>query len=273
MEQDELNDTDAEFEAGFAADTPAPAPAATEPATTAVAPAEPVAPSPAANPAEPVVEDDPFAALPAPVRELLAKIPALEQRATAAEQIARTAQGRVASLQSRFERQHVEPTPAPPAPPKFPKLEAIRNELPEVAEALDEVVNATAPKPPTTPPAVPPRQEPAQIESDPQSDALDELRPSWAQDMVSADFQLWLSTRPAEFQRTVNATDKARDILGALGQYDQYKQTLSTRQNLDAQRNTRIAGALTPQGDGRRSGGRTAPVDDEDAAFEAGFRS
>jgi len=278
MEHD-TDTEDAAFESGFAnteVETPAPAVGATE----APAPDQPPqGAQPAAAPAEPSttesVVEDPFAGLPVPVRDLLARIPALEQRATAAEQIARTAQGRVASLQSQLERRHAEPQPAPPAPPRFPKLDALRQELPEVADALDEVVSATAQKQPTPQQPEPtPRHEPSQaLQSDPQTEVLDQMRPTWAQEMVSSGFQLWLSTQPPDYQRAMSLTDKAVDVIGALGKYDAYvRQTQSARQ-VDATRQVRIASAVTPEGGARRPAARApAPEDDEDAAFVAGFK-
>lgn len=287
MEHNEQEE-DAGFEAGFAAEiipepteapapAPAPAPAASENANAEV-PADPPAPAPAEpkaqQPSEEIAVDDPFANLPAPVRDLLAKIPALEQRTNAAETIARTAQGRVASLQSQLDRQRADASPAPtPATPKFQKLEALRDQLPEVAEALDEIVASPAPAAaptPAPPPNEPTPQRSSQQESDPQSEVLDELRPNWAQELMSSDFQLWLSTQPADYQRTVNATDKAAVIIGALNKHgDHVKQSASTR-NLATQRQQRMAAAVVPPGDGRRSSA-AKPQDDEDAAFEAGF--
>ena len=70
----------------------------------------------------------------------------------------------------------------------------------------------------------------------------------------------------------MQSTSKAGDILTALGKFDAFRaQTQSTRQ-LTQTRTTRMAAAVAPQGDGRRQPARTAPEDDEEAAFAAAFK-
>lgn len=281
-------------EAAFAAafDNTEPAPAASEPAPTET-------PAPAAEAtteAEPRTEEsttpeaDPFKDLPPAVRDLLAEIPTLRSRTELAERQARESAGRVSSLQSRFDKlnQH-SPTDAP-APAggatalKLAKVEALRAQgLPEIADAIEELAAAAlrgpakaeepAAAPEPAPAAAPTAQpEPAQA-VDPQQEVLDELRPTWAEDIVTSDFQLWLATKPKDYAQRIAKTDKAKDILGALSEFDKSKAARTTTPAPQPPaRGARMAAALVPQGDGRRPS-RGPAVEDEDAAFAAGFNA
>lgn len=268
-------DEDLAFEQGFTAIQAEPA--ADKPATEQVAAVEPPAteapaaaePPAAARPAEkPAPVEDPFASLPPAVRDLLARVPALEARL---EQTTRVA-NMVPALQSRLDKLNAQAaTPDQvPAGRKYAKVEALRNELPEIAAALDEITNDRHPAPVAEQPE--PRQPamPATSEATAHEEALTSVRPTWADDLISSDFQLWLARQPRDFQAQVQNTSKAGDILAALGRFDAFRQQTTSTQQLSQQRTTRMAAAVTPQGDGRRQ--RHAPVDDdEDAAMAAAF--
>lgn len=279
-------------EAAFAAafDNTEPAPAASETATTET-------PAPAAETtteAEPRTEEsttpeaDPFKDLPPAVRDLLAEIPTLRSRTELAERQARESAGRVSSLQSRFDKLNAHPdAPALAAGGsalKLAKVEALRAQgLPEIADAIEELAAAALRSPartaeadpdPEPAPAAAPTAQPAPAQAvDPQQEVLDELRPTWAEDIVASDFQLWLATKPKDYAQRIAKTDKAKDILGALSEFDKAKaaRTTTTAPTPPA-RGARMAAALVPQGDGRRPS-RGPAVEDEDAAFAAGFNA
>ena len=270
-------DEDLAFEQGFNATQAEPAtdkPAAEKtaeavepPATEAPAAADnkPAAAEPAAK-TEP--EPDPFASLPPAVRDLLARVPALEARL---EQTTRVA-NMVPALQSRIDKLNSQAatTDQVPAQRKFAKVEALRNELPEIADALDEIANDRHPAPAEQQPQQRQPVMPAASEANPQEEALTSVRPTWADDLISSDFQLWLARQPRDYQAQVQNTSKAGDILQALVRFDAFRQQTTSTQQLSQQRTTRMAAAVTPQGDGRRQ--RPAPVeDDEDAAMAAAF--
>lgn len=269
MKTQQERDEDLAFEQGFTSVTtdPADRPKAEKPeAETPDPEAQATAPEAVAKPDEkPEPVEDPFASLPQQVRELLARVPALEARL---EQTTRVA-NMVPALQSRIDKMNQAAPPATeqvPSKSRFAKIDAIRAELPEIAEALDEIVNDRHPAPePQRQPAADP------ADTNPQEEALTGVRPTWADDLVSSDFQLWLAQQPADYRAQVAGTSKAKDILTALGKFDAYRaQTQSTR-TLNQTRSTRMAAAVTPQGDGRRMPSRVAPEDEEEAAFAAAF--
>lgn len=268
-------DEDLAFEQGFnatqaepATDQPAEKAKEVEPPATdapAAAEAKPAAAEPAAK-SEP--EPDPFASLPPAVRDLLARVPALEARL---EQTTRVA-NMVPALQSRLDKlnAHAATPDQVPAGRKYAKVEALRNELPEIAAALDEIVSDRHPAPEAKQPESRQPATPAASEANPQEEALTSVRPTWADDLISSDFQLWLARQPRDYQAQVQNTSKAGDILQALGRFDAFRQQTTSTQQLSQQRATRMAAAVTPQGDGRRQ--RPAPAeDDEEAAFTAAF--
>lgn len=267
-------DEDLAFEQGFnatqaesATDKPAEKADAETPTTEAPAAADnkPAAAEPAAK-TDP--EPDPFASLPPAVRDLLARVPALEARL---EQTTRVA-NMVPALQSRLDKLNAQSaTPDQvPAGRKYAKVEALRNELPEIAAALDEIASDRHPAPEAKQPESRQHEMPAASEANPQEEALTSVRPTWADDLISSDFQLWLARQPRDFQAQVQNTSKAGDILAALNRFDAFKAQTTSTQQLTQQRSTRMAAAVTPQGDGRRQ--RQAPAEDEEeAAFAAAF--
>jgi hypothetical protein len=211
--------------------------------------------------------EDPFASLPPAVRDLLARVPALEARLEAATRMANM----VPALQSRLDKLNqpaaIEPSSVP-AGRKYAKVEALRNELPEIADALDEIVADRHREP--DPQATPQQHAP---DANPHEEALTSVRPTWADDLTSSGFQLWLSQQPRDYQAAVVSTNKAGDILAALGQYDAFAARTQSTQQLNQNRATRMAAAVAPQGDGRRQRVQAAPEDEEEAAMAAAFKA
>lgn len=236
--------------------------------------AQSTSPAPkAASTDEPVEEADPFEGLPKAARELLASVPMMR---TELETLRRQA-GMVPALQSKIDRLEQGRTTAPPAgatqpnAPRFEKVEKLRGELPDIAEALDEIANALTPMPKASTVAneAPPSATPT-TESDPAIEALDGVRPSWSEDLFSTECQLWMSQLPAERQQEIRSTNKPGVILKFLNEFDGFKaRTAQTRQT-QTDRTRRMGAAVAPRGDGRTTRS-LAPVDDEDADMEAGF--
>jgi hypothetical protein len=260
-------DEDLAFEQAFNAATAQPAPQEAPQKVESEAPAD-AAPATAPEAVDKPEKkeapaEDPFASLPQQVRELLARVPALEARL---EQTTRVA-NMVPALQSRLDKlnQHAPATEQVPSKSRFAKIDALRNDLPEIADALDEIVAATHRPEPQG------QQPEHQAEANPHEEALSSVRPTWADDLTSADFQLWLAQQPRDFQAHVQATNKAGDILAALGRFDAFRAQTQTTRQLTQTRSTRMAAAVTPQGDGRRQRAPVAAEDEEEAAFSAAF--
>lgn len=275
----EHDDEDAAFAAGFDHTPTEPATAASAGSDMATTQEATTATSAASHADDTGTETtpaaDPFGDLPPAVRDLLAKIPVLENQTNEAMQRARTAEGRAGALQSRLDKMN-QSTAATEAPAKsrFEKVQALRDQgLPEIADAIEELAEH----------AIPARQEArteavdmatpqtgAEEESDPQVIALNIARPTWWADVESADFKLWLTTQPAEYQQRVQSTGQAKDLLSALEAFDQRKKPAGG----NTTRTTRMAAGLTHAGDGRRTAPRGRAEElDEDAAMEAGFSS
>jgi len=244
-------------------------PATQDQAQPSAAPA-PAAPSVGAP--EEAPPDDPFAGLPQAVKDLLAEVPRMR---TEVEGLRRTA-GMVPALQSQIDKLKSGREAAPssetaqPAA-RFPKVEKVREELPDYAEALDEVIQAfdsqraatNAPQPPTTTDADP---------TDSILEALDEVRPGWAETLFSTDCQLYLSSLPPERQHEVKSTSRPGVMLRFLNEFEAARAKTQSTQQLSSDRSRRMAAAVTPRGDGRAMRG-AAPVDDEEADFIAGWNS
>jgi hypothetical protein len=227
------------------------------------------APATVAKVEAPAPVEDPFASLPPAVRDLLARVPALEARL---EQTTRVA-NMVPALQSRLDKLNSQPaatnTPVPTRG-KFAKVEALRAELPEIADALDEIAAERHQAPADIQPAQRQPAHPDTSEPTAHEEALTSVRPTWADDLVSSDFQLWLARQPKDYQALVQNTSKSGDILKALGQFDAFREQTTSTQQLSQRRSTRMAAAVVPQGDGRRARPAVAE-DDEDAAMASAF--
>lgn len=79
------------------------------------------------------------------------------------------------------------------------------------------------------------------------------------------DFRKWLHAQGADYEAKVLSTYNATTISKAL---DKFKESL-TKQAKDQERRERMAQAVTPSGDG----GRQASFEDDDAAFDEGFKT
>ncbi len=254
-------DLDAAFEGGFDDEQPAAAPAAEQAAPT----------SPAADEApktdEPGSEgDDELAGLPPKVRAMLDEFQQIKQAVAAVpglEQRLRKTEGRIGDLNTRL------PAPPPPAPPKLEKVEAIRGQLPEVVEAIEEYVG-------THLKALQPAEKPAAGGSDSNTPVLAEAFPDWEVKVASDDFAKWLDTQQADYAQRVKSTTSEAVMLQALTRYETAKEFERQRAAEAAASATRVAqtrqsrasAAAVPAGAGRRAPTPASTLDD---AFEAGF--
>lgn len=260
---------DAMFEAGASDDQAPPAKAAPEPvaAEPAKADAAPAAVEAAAQPAEQQTPEDELAGLPPKVRAMLEEFQQIKQAAAAVqglEQRLRKTEGRLGDLNTRL------PAPTPPAPPKLEKFERLRQELPEVAEGIEEILAARQTK-----------QEPDTDTKAPTAPVLEAERPGWQEEVIGSEFQQWLARQDASYRSKVESTTSEAVLLGALTRFDAHKELQAERARLEAERQaqvqklaqtrtTRAAAAVAPAGAGRRA---PQPAETLDDIFErAGAR-
>lgn len=263
-EQDSINaDEEAGFDkfvesiddGQFSLDTPE-AKAAAAPAET---PAQDEAkkPDPAPTPEQPAA--DPYANLPKEVRELLAELPALRHEVM-------STRGRVASIQSALDKSQASQRQAeradPPARARVEKLEAVRGELPEVAEAIEAALDARMQEREAPTPA--PQQPAATQAKDPEIELLDAEHPGWVEKFTGTDFRLWLSRQPQQFQDTVMSTSRSGVVITALAKFEKANEAAAAASAASgSKRVDRIASAVTPKG-GARPAMRAAPQTEEE---------
>lgn len=273
MSDANTHDEDAEFEAGFSSILTDQA--RTDPSDRPSTNAEQDPPAEAQgnedkqadNGGEPA--EDPFASLHPAVRERLESV----NRLAVELETARRQLGQIPALQSRIDKLAAS-VPREPAPPqRLEKVEKLRNELPEIADALDEIVSTLN----NARDADPAQQDTLQrvapadtADVDEAMTTLDEARANWRQDLMSTDFQRWLAGQPEARRTEVTSTKKPAVILRALREFDTAKPA-PTNPQASAARTTRMASAAQATSGAARRGSRT--VTDEDAEFEAGFRS
>lgn len=240
-------------------------------ATDAPAAAEP------SSSAEPAI--DPFAALPEAVRNLLAKVPALETEIAAVHQTNRRLDGQVRSQQSQLAKLTAQPAPAP-TPTRHEKLEHARtsvgHDMPEVMDALDEIaalIPKTSPQQAEAPAAQAPAQQPP-ADIDPVAkahfEALDLIDPHWFETLESTDAKLWIASQPEMAAKYAQA-DTAKKLAEVLTGFKASRQQTQTAQSSASTRQARMAAAVLPTG-GARAPAR-AQAGTEDDGLAEGFNS
>jgi hypothetical protein len=226
---------------------------------------------------EPV--EDPFSGLPPQVRELLAKVPALEGRLEEEKAARIRAEGQFRAVQGRVDRL-TQSVPAPAPVSRTPKLdhalEALGTDMPEVTDALGELKSLLpafepTPQPEPTPAAAPAPQAQAD-EIDPVAaahlDALTSVREDWFETLDSADCKLWLERNP-EMKAKYAHMRTAKDALDVLAGYDKYREGLQQAASTAAARSARMAAAAIPTGSRRAAADRTPPLSEEEAMARA----
>lgn len=244
-------DLEAAFQGGFDDGQPAETPAA-----------EPSAHSPEAVETQPETkpeETDELAGLPPKARAMLAELESLKQAAALVptlEHRLRSAEGRVAALQKQA------PAATPPAPQRLEAVERVRSELPEVIEAMEQMLQSRQA----------PKEEPTQHEPAAPS-VLAEEAPDWEQKVISSDFQQWLAAQEPAYRSKVESTTNEAVMLAAITKFDAHKAVQAERQAAAQKaaqtRQARATAAVVPTGAGRR-----APSEPSlEEAFAAGFNS
>lgn len=220
-------------------------------------------PESAPAPAAPAVAPDPYAGLPKEVRDQLALIPGIQHQL-------RSAEGRLAAMQRAQEAARQTAAPAP-AKPRFEKVEKIRGELPEVAEAMEELFNHREPEPQ---PAA--QADAADAEITREEAALSEEYPNWQATLGGTDFNLWLTTQAPEYQQKVRSTSKAATITAALARFDvhhsQSQEQQRRTQDVAAQRQQRVVASAAVQKGNARPAAQSS-IEDEEADFVTGFKN
>lgn len=274
QESTDKTDTSAAFAAGFEDDQPA---AIERPASTEARDESPADASPAdtnaatTTPAPEPEPDDEFAGLTPKARELLQQVEQLRTAAALVPQLEhrlRQAEGRLGDLNGRI------PKPPPPAPPKLEKFERLREELPEVAEGLEEFFQANMPakKADETPP---PTAQPDEIPTP----VLDAEFPDWGRTIAGQEFQSWLASQPAEYQHKVRSTDSEAVFIGALAKFTtaakearvaaaEAAARAAAAGQVNQVRNARATRAAVPASGARRAPSASDPIAD---AFASGF--
>ncbi len=219
--------------------------------------------APAAQPAAPAAAvADPYAGLPEPVRQALARIPDLET------ELRRTS-GHVSFLQREHDKAVARAAQAAPVEqaPRSKAREQVEDTLPEVVETINEIFDQRMKQ---HAPSAPARQADPGDDRSPDEIRLDEGFPEWREIVGSNDFRLWVAAQPdAEQIRTtgdmvfltksITRFEKHRTAHTAIAQEAARQQALRT---------SRIDASLTPTRGGAR---RPSHSQTEEDAFNAGF--
>lgn len=256
-------DLTAAFAAGFEDDQPA---AIERPATEARDDQSPAKESTDnASDTTPAQEDDEFAGLSPKARALLMEVESLRKAAAllpTLEHRVRQAEGRLGDLNGRI------PKPAPPAPPRLERFERIKEELPEVAEGIEEYLAHHMPKKADPEPSQETTTDTAPIPTP----VLDEEFPDWPATIASKDFQSWLAAQPEQYRAKVQSTDSEAVFIGALSKFKAAAAEAAARAATAGQvnqvRNARATRAAVPTSGVRRAPSATDPIAD---AFASGF--
>lgn len=270
QESTETIDTSAAFAAGFEDDQPA---AIERPASTEArdeSPADASAADTNAATTTPAAEEDEFAGLSPKARALLQEVERLRTAAAAVPQLEhrlRQAEGRLGDLNGRI------PKPPPPAPPKLERFERLREELPEVADGLEEYLQHHMPK------KADPEPTPQASSDDIPTPVLDAEFPDWGQTISSNEFKSWLASQPAEYQTKVQSTDSEAVFIGALAKFKTASEAArvaaaeaaaraAAAGQVNQVRNARATRAAVPATGARRAPSTSDPIAD---AFASGF--
>lgn len=192
-----------------------------------------------------------------------------------------SATGRVSAMQREMETsrrrapapapQAQAQTPAPPAP-RLDKFEAVRSELPDVADGLAQYVDAQLEKIRPTAQPEPQEQEVTTSSHGGSSEAaLYEAFPQWEQTVTRPEFDLWLRAKGDEYTKRIKSTGDAAEMMGALVQYQAHvnQATRQPQPDVNHTRALRAQQAVLPNTPAGRSA-RT-PSQSAEQAFSEGF--
>jgi len=197
---------------------------------------------------------DPFADLPQVVKARLAQLPQFEHQL-------RSERGRREALERKLRELEAA---TPKEKPKSERIEKIRSELPEVADALEEIASRHV-EPPA---AEPVKEEPQRSQEELDRDLLDANplltaeHPNWLETVRTADFNVWLGNQPPAYRQRLQQTDSEHDLARAMVHYSTYQQAAAQRvaeaqqraaaAKVTQTRQARVQEAVTPKGAGAR---------------------
>lgn len=263
VEQDQQQQDDAAFAAGFDSVRNAPDDFGQSEAQPEKEPEQP----------EPEQEPEPEKPVLAGLTESQIKT-LLEQaaRVTSIEEQLRKAHGKIGELNGKLsERQPQQPTQSAPAVPvDDEELAAVERDYPEFAKLAEARARKIAAEmlQGHTPTAQGPSADEirAEINRDMQTALMDSLHDGWRDTVQSQDFSLWIATQPQDVQERYATTESAKELAGIL---KSFTTTRESQQGRSARNKQRLEAALTPSGTASKT--QHAPSAEDE--FAAGFYS
>ncbi len=152
--------------------------------------------------------------------------------------------------------------------------DAIRGDLPEVADALDELearLKRDDPPPSAPDPTPEPDVDPAIARG---MAELDEIHPDWRKTSNGTDFALWLSAQGQQYHDKVRSTTSAAVVADALTKFEGTRARREAATAAQASRSNRVSAAARLPNKASASPGEdnSTPEDEEERAMAAGFR-
>jgi len=202
----------------------------------------------------------------------------------------RSATGRIGAMQRELDSRRgskpqaaapAQATPAPAASPRLEKVEALREELPDVVSALEELVSARVAPPQSVAHDSQPNGQEVSTSTAGGSEeaALYDAFPDWEQTVMTNEFDQFLKSRGADYERRIKGTDRPSEMMAAIAQFERTKAHSATRTDPGQQgqntavnqaRASRVSQAVQPNQSAPRTAGRAAPMSAEEA-FRQGF--
>lgn len=263
MDQDqEQQQQDVAFEAGFSAVAGTEPPKAPAQVSKPAAEAKPEGQEPAAvekkpedSAATPAAEEPRFAGFTeSELKNLLARVPEMETQL-------RKAHGKLGEYGSVIQKLQKAPAPQALTPERLQELETTH---PDVAAYVRERIGTQS-----QPEVENHAPQPVQVQpsaADIEAQLMDHFHDGWREKIQSQDFLLWVTAQPEDVRTTFNTTVKARELHGVIQKFDAWS---AVQQSRRAKSSDRLNNALTPTGSSGKP--KTEPTEDE--AMMAGFNS
>lgn len=199
----------------------------------------------------------------------------------------RSATGRIGAMQRELDSRRgskppaaapAQATPAPAASPRLEKVEALREELPDVVSALEELVSARVAPPQSVAHDSQPNGQEVSTSTAGGSEeaALYDAFPDWEQTVMTNEFDQFLKSRGVDYERRIKGTDRPSEMMAAIAQFERTKTSRTDpgqqgqHINVNQARASRVSQAVQPNQSAPRTAGRAAPMSAEEA-FRQGF--
>lgn len=269
-QQDQQQQDDAAFAAGFNAVRNAPDDFGQSEAQPEQAPEQKEPEQEADQAPEPEAEKPVLAGLSeSQIKTLLERA----SRVDAIEDQLRKAHGKIGELNGKlqdFTSHKGQPTPtAPAAPVDDEELAAVERDYPEFAKLAEararKIVAETLQGQPAGQ-GFSAEDVRAEVSRDVQMLLMDTLHDGWRDTVQSQDFSLWIATQPTEVQERYATTESAKELAGIL---KSFTTTREATQDRSARNKQRLEAALTPSGTSAKT--QHAPSAEDE--FAAGFYS